>query len=1357
LRQQKSRQAINNTYEATPELANIGTPQQYLAYVDTIFPNSKVKDIVYHGTMASENILNNGFKREFGGALYRNLTANSFYFGSNFENSRVNYAFKKDLDNLALKLQTVYDYFNGEIRSTAELKTELDNLNKESRAIYDRLNYGLDVEYRNRPIFQKILDAIFEFVGIKDSLGNLSDAKQTLKKEYDKLQSKISDITKSISVSSAYSYGKELYEKRDKSKTNPLDGLYQYADISTQASDKAKQEAFEIIYGAKSKGIKYSPKVLPVVLNVQNPLEVDFNYKEGDTNPLLTNQRFSQSFITFNKKSADVYNQFTESNSDGLIEKNTFDIDLTDVFIVKNPEQIHVLGSKQDIEGFKGYVNKSGKQSPLRQQVTLPSALQGTRDGLEAARRASLATIWNGFVKAFFERNINVKKSFEQSDFEYALYAMYNKAGASNFGTLKFAERYKEIYEGLSKGNRKLLDDIIFFRRVAAIDNNRTNQRTALSDKIDSLKTLLSNTANPNDVKSLKKQIADLQKQLREIGIVKHGKHTDYTTKKEVVTNEASANKTLADIEKLLGKEAYDALYARSDSYFKAFSDILKYKYDNGIIDEATYDMYKDYNYSPRQFMQFMYGLQNNELSGVTLNSFNSRGSLVNKEDIKKIVNGSDNFMELDTEKLLHAAMIAAEVKVATNKATKVLHDEMLTANYDWIKEANYDRYSDGTIKMNPDGSPKILAADNVGKNDAFRNMYYKVDGKSYAFQMKDNLAAEFYDEQLFNKSNIYYKIISSLTGSAIVRAIATGMNVAFPISNIPVDIISQVHLNDIYAGGVAGQYKQAITGTLNLAEELLKAEFKLGDNTDINNLILEYGQAGGLMLTQTMEANIGGKVGEALGLLGNISELASKLNAYKTMRDTMSEEYYKKNGTEARDEDLEKIKAKAAFKARGAMDYHRGGLATKWLDGFIPYLNVLTQVNKITAEYIANNPKEFVKKIGAVGAALGAITIYNLMVAGDDYDNDDVQNDLLKNIVIFHPFKNADGTRSYTKIATPNTVKGFLNIFQNQAEGIYYRSVEGKEKELEAWKADRLQKSLSVLLPSKSSFYAPAFKAYREYTDNIDIWRNRPVYNGPEVEGYAEGAGDKRVTEFMKVLGEATITKTNIRGTEYKTGGISPIRAQKALEDILPPSNPLVQMAYSLMDKSINTFSIGNLKPEQRSKYETGNLTDIPMSFLGAIKNRAVDVTDPKIVFRNNLKDTFEIIQKAENQRYQVVKREVAAAVKSGKSFEAIGEIVKENGDEFLNGATKYYTFLKTKEKVNYPQYESAYSQIMFEKSPVTQGKMIYQLNQDLLSPNKSQESVKLLKDLITLKMWDKSVIPYYLEAYNNEQKTKK
>jgi len=45
---------VPELFESNPELATIGTPQQYSQYLDTIFPDSKVKDIVYHKTSSKE-------------------------------------------------------------------------------------------------------------------------------------------------------------------------------------------------------------------------------------------------------------------------------------------------------------------------------------------------------------------------------------------------------------------------------------------------------------------------------------------------------------------------------------------------------------------------------------------------------------------------------------------------------------------------------------------------------------------------------------------------------------------------------------------------------------------------------------------------------------------------------------------------------------------------------------------------------------------------------------------------------------------------------------------------------------------------------------------------------------------------------------------------------------------------------------------------------------------------------------------------------------------------------------------------------------------------------------------------------
>lgn len=44
------KKGVTEVFQSNPELARIGTPEQYSAYLDTIFPNSKVKDIVYRGS-----------------------------------------------------------------------------------------------------------------------------------------------------------------------------------------------------------------------------------------------------------------------------------------------------------------------------------------------------------------------------------------------------------------------------------------------------------------------------------------------------------------------------------------------------------------------------------------------------------------------------------------------------------------------------------------------------------------------------------------------------------------------------------------------------------------------------------------------------------------------------------------------------------------------------------------------------------------------------------------------------------------------------------------------------------------------------------------------------------------------------------------------------------------------------------------------------------------------------------------------------------------------------------------------------------------------------------------------------------
>lgn len=68
---------VKGVFNESPKLSSIGTLQQYSAYLDTIFPNSKVKDIVYHANPSGEKILPNTRKEKF-------ITNISAYLGGFF-------------------------------------------------------------------------------------------------------------------------------------------------------------------------------------------------------------------------------------------------------------------------------------------------------------------------------------------------------------------------------------------------------------------------------------------------------------------------------------------------------------------------------------------------------------------------------------------------------------------------------------------------------------------------------------------------------------------------------------------------------------------------------------------------------------------------------------------------------------------------------------------------------------------------------------------------------------------------------------------------------------------------------------------------------------------------------------------------------------------------------------------------------------------------------------------------------------------------------------------------------------------------------------------------------------------------
>lgn len=1017
-------------------------------------------------------------------------------------------------------------------------------------------------------------------------------------------------------------------------------------------------------------------------------------------------------------------------------------------YIVFDANAITVINKSTIKQQKKSYnvLSAQEESQKRREGASFEKAFLGLMNGSTDELKRGMHELYRGLYKVSFDRMVNVRKEMEDSQFNRSMYLMFNKAGASQFGNFKFEKAFKKIYKGLTPEQIKALDAIIFMRRVIAIDENFDTQRAALEAKLEGIKQIIIN--DPSVAQDYADEIRVLKSKIKEKARPSHGGEDAIVWDgRKYKANKESSQSTLDKMKDDLGEEEYNDLVSRSDAYFNEFSNLLKYKMENGIITKATYELFKDYNYSPRKFLDYAFGIEERDEKGnptgqILLNSnqFHFRGSILSSEDIKKIKEGKeDDYLMNDSRKLLQGAMIMTEVKVATNKMVKALANESQLTNQGWVKPMRYERYNDGTIKTNPDGSYKYLQED-----AGFRKMVYKVDGKEYAYQLREDLAREFLDEELKDLKGekgsfrrTFYDWSTKLSGSQAVRFFATGINTGFFVSNIPVDVVSQVNVTDIYAGGVAGKYKQAMGGTLELSKRLLMMETGKSDPY-VENLLKEYAESGGLMMSQSQEGigkNFGGKFVEYLAMFGNISEIASKLNSYRTVRDRLKEEHYQRTKQNPVGDALEAIKEEAAYKARAAMDYHRGGLYSKMWDGYVPYFNVFTQGAFISWKYIKNNKVEFFDKIYKAGLALAGLTVYNMMVAGDDYDNDDVQMDLLNKIVIFMPYKNEDGTRPYVKISVPSIVKGWLNTFQHIGEGSYYKLVSDEPSRQAKWRAGVTDRWIKGFTPSVSSFISvPTLKAGAEAYFNYDIYRGRPIFNNSDskpVSLFKEGMNDEKVLEAFKKIGMLT--------------GLSPIRTQKFVEDIIPALNPLVQMGYAITDKVIDSHnqmlsdsSDYKLQEYQRSKFGKGDMSSVAFSFFSGIKDRAVDKTDPTIKFATG-QEKYRQADEKRGDIYYDLKADMKNYFKNNGTPEGLTEKIKDKPFMEQKYAIDYYFMLKKRDFLNNKDNFDDYSRIMFSADAKAKAEKLYEYNPltNYLNPQNDEEK-KFAQDLMMLKILD-------------------
>jgi hypothetical protein len=298
--------------------------------------------------------------------------------------------------------------------------------------------------------------------------------------------------------------------------------------------------------------------------------------------------------------------------------------------------------------------------------------------------------------------------------------------------------------------------------------------------------------------------------------------------------------------------------------------------------------------------------------------------------------------------------------------------------------------------------------------------------------------------------------------------------------------------------------------------------------------------------------------------------------------------------------------------------------------------------------------------------------------------------------------------------------------------EGIYYKLFTEDGERYNEWKANVNAKLLGMMAPHLSTNIPPALKAMFEYSYNIDLWRGTDIVEKMgKILPQDEGRYDKNVAEFYKIIGTAT--------------GASPKRLQKASENFITQSNPLVGLGYAIMDKVVNGFA--DLPEAQRSKFNSGKISDIPIAFFDKIKGRIYSVTDPKITYKKG-KDIVDRINQEAGSKKQEVKAEMKTLVEKGASVKEMNEYLIKQDPIYRRAARDYTNMIRKEKLLKYPNNKDEYFDIMTGENAEAKAQIMYSYFPHLLMEGNED----LQHDLSELKLFGKDTKKYFIKYYKNK-----
>lgn len=984
------------------------------------------------------------------------------------------------------------------------------------------------------------------------------------------------------------------------------------------------------------------------------------------------------------------------------------------------------------------------KPDVAMQKVTSETLDQFQKDSdnyiknLESKRikRGFRSAVWN----AVFDRQSDLKKLFSQKipGAQDVVNAIVTKAGAQAYQGELFKNARKKIYDGLTKETEGLLNQVIFAQRIVSINKKLIEKQAEAAQYEKEYGKTISKSKAKNIDKDVLNYYYDLVRLKEDGSTLEYYKIKDFTpytatNSKDKEFGAREAQLALDNFEKTDPK-LYNDLNEKAQIYFDEYRNSLTELYNSGRINKGTYEYFRDVNYSPIRVLEKIFK-DNRELTQGDIDKTAALYGLPAK-DIMALSNKNENTILMDSRWLLAMTMAATQRKRFNNLLMNKIYK---------------------TVQSAPEAFQDFVTLNKKeAEQKGFVPVAFYVKGDPQNIYMEEEYARQLMDIRVDDK---ILNGIEKFSGVKLLKFFATGGNVAFILSNAPIDLMNVALFTDVYnrtpLEKIKGVSLAKVTGDFikNATRKMISDVRGKGKYKQLYEEFLKYGggmdylsQTGITKINKGRETNYDRMLG-ILSYLGTTSEQAVRVSVFDKAKKDRIKEYKKKNGINPVGEDLDNILFESAAQARETIDFAQGGKITKKFDKGVPYLNALVQAVRRPIDYARQKPKAFMNSIAQVigmGAAVPALNYFLAGLMGDDEDPKEVLKELRQNsskyekanyYQLLNPFdlRDKEGNLNYIRIRKLPTI----SLISTPAEEIAFSQYTGEDVDTSTF-----MQSAKATIPLTGGIVDlagsnPALSAFIAYYANYDLFRGKEIVrkqiNKP-MKAYAEGFEDDDVSILYK----------NFASLGASVGvDVSPKRMQAAIEKVItsPTTNPIIGLMYG-GGEALNQIKEGGADIDFILKPLKG--------FYDGVSRRAYRQTNPNVKKYNDRDKVLDQIEKNNAESYLRDKR-------ANKKF---NELIKEKGvgnlpeklpEDFKNYIKENYDKIDHKRilrkytrRLRSSVIDGIFYDIAYERDPKNQALYLQYLYGPTMEREEYVELQKFIKTITGRKISRKALIEY-------------